>query len=1120
MKILRKIKLINWHYFANETITLQGSALLTGENGSGKSTILDALQFLLVGDSRKVRFNQSAHAETRRDLKGYLRCKTGHEGSGAEGYLRHGDFTSYIVLEFYDTRKKQPFLLGTVIDSYASGEHDPPRFFKIEDCPLEDHLFLDGNRPRNFRELKAYLSRRKGVDFYHTGEQWRTHLLAKLGHLSERFFSLLVKALSFTPITNIRQFVYDYILEENPINIEAMLDNLQQYRQLEALLVQTREKIARLEEINNKYREIQEVQNWIRAQDYIILRARVDEGREKVASLAQRIEELALQIGNTEKRLAELADLEDKNRHILETLIEARAHNAVRLTVEHLEREIQELEKQGQHLAVQAAQLIRWGQAEKEDLETAWKLAREQASCLGLNTSDLKPLEEALPYFEALAAGQQVSLPGEDYWRNLALRLKDLQEQVAQQSFLYQQKLQGLEAEKVQLQEELESLRKSKLVYDKSVTELRKAIAEEVKLGGEPVVPQVLCELLEIPNEKWQNAVEGYLNTQRFDLLVPPEAFDHALKVYEKRKYELRLSGVGLVNTGQVLQYLDQPIAGSLAEEVMTDNPYARGYINRLLGQVMKCESEQELKRHRIAITPTCMTYRNHTARQINFEVYRVPFIGQRALKKQRELKEARLAEVLQEIADLEAKKALCLRFLNCTGDKTERYSRMWETWMKLEELPGLQDRLATKRQELSLIDRTELEELEARIRQIRKEEENLRQEQERLQKQLGSYQADLRHLKEEEKARQEEGAVFIQQLEQFAQEDPQVAKAGENRYQEERRKKSNREIIDNFSLNRAGNLTRVERLKRELIELKTGYNNAYQFGGAPVAEDNAAYEAEYRKLVESELPEYEERISQARTAAEQEFKEHFVYKLREQIYSARRAFQDLNIVLNGITFGQDRYQFVYSPAKDLEDIYVMIMDQGLEQGLSLFSQVFQEKHKAALEELFSQILEVPEEEQAENIRRFTDYRTYLDYDIKIYHQNGDVSLFSKVCREKSGGETQTPYYVAIVASFLQLYCYNTLPEDSIRLVMFDEAFNRMDSDRIENTLLFINKLGLQLLAAAPTEKCELITPHVPTTILVLREGHHAWTVDYHQALKTSETALAEVAATEEKETA
>ncbi|MBD5548366.1 MAG: hypothetical protein HDQ97_13355 [Lachnospiraceae bacterium] len=38
-------------------------------------------------------------------------------------------------------------------------------------------------------------------------------------------------------------------------------------------------------------------------------------------------------------------------------------------------------------------------------------------------------------------------------------------------------------------------------------------------------------ELLEITDEQWRNVVEGYLNTQRFYILVEPENFDIALGI-------------------------------------------------------------------------------------------------------------------------------------------------------------------------------------------------------------------------------------------------------------------------------------------------------------------------------------------------------------------------------------------------------------------------------------------------------------------------------------------------------------------------------------------------------------------------------------------------------------
>ncbi len=38
MKTLTKVKLINWHTFSNEEFEIYKNALITGENGTGKST--------------------------------------------------------------------------------------------------------------------------------------------------------------------------------------------------------------------------------------------------------------------------------------------------------------------------------------------------------------------------------------------------------------------------------------------------------------------------------------------------------------------------------------------------------------------------------------------------------------------------------------------------------------------------------------------------------------------------------------------------------------------------------------------------------------------------------------------------------------------------------------------------------------------------------------------------------------------------------------------------------------------------------------------------------------------------------------------------------------------------
>lgn len=105
---LKKIRLINWHYLSNETIEVKDNILLTGQNASGKSTILDAITFILTGGDQT--FNLAANEKGKRDLKGYVKCKLGAED---KEYLRDGDVTGHICLEFYNETTEDTFVLYT-----------------------------------------------------------------------------------------------------------------------------------------------------------------------------------------------------------------------------------------------------------------------------------------------------------------------------------------------------------------------------------------------------------------------------------------------------------------------------------------------------------------------------------------------------------------------------------------------------------------------------------------------------------------------------------------------------------------------------------------------------------------------------------------------------------------------------------------------------------------------------------------------------------------------------------------------------------------------------------------------------------------------------------------------
>ena len=110
---------------------------------------------------------------------------------------------------------------------------------------------------------------------------------------------------------------------------------------------------------------------------------------------------------------------------------------------------------------------------------------------------------------------------------------------------------------------------------------------------------------------------------------------------------------------------------------------------------------------------------------------------------------------------------------------------------------------------------------------------------------------------------------------------------------------------------------------------------------------------------------------------------------------------------------------------------------------------------------------------------------------------DGSYSLYSKVCEEKSGGETQTPFYVTVAASFVQLYG-NNIGGEAAGLVMFDEAFNNMDDERIGGVLEFLRRLPLQIIIAAPPDKIQYISPAMEETLLVMTDEKVSYVEEYY----------------------
>ena len=197
-KILTRIQLINWHYFENERISVNGSTLISGENTAGKSTILDAVQLVLTTNTR--RFNVAANEKGNRSLKGYVRCKIGNVG---ETYLRNHVVPANVALEFYEEKGNRYFVIGVHMTSQDEESAVITKWY-AEECRLENLSFTVDNRPALADEFRIDGKRIRYIEQKNVA---RDRFKRRLGNLEDKFFDIIPKSLAFKPMDHVKEFI-------------------------------------------------------------------------------------------------------------------------------------------------------------------------------------------------------------------------------------------------------------------------------------------------------------------------------------------------------------------------------------------------------------------------------------------------------------------------------------------------------------------------------------------------------------------------------------------------------------------------------------------------------------------------------------------------------------------------------------------------------------------------------------------------------------------------------------------------------------------------------------------------------------------------------------------------
>ena len=317
MKKLKKILLINWLYFSKELIEVGDVNFLTGKNGAGKSTVIDALQIVLLGETNARNFNQAANEKSQRTLDGYLRADMDENNP----YSRRGkDFSSYIACEFQDEVEGTSFVTGVVFDCRSDGSRQERFFIYVGTLP--GNCFIVDGEAMEIPALRRYLKQNYAkAEIYDTQKEYRRNMLSRWNVHNEQVLRMMKKAVSFRPIVDIQKFITENICDipDKP-DIEAMQQNIRDYKRHELLAQRQEEKLAALQEIGRLYREMhQAIDRW-QVQSFLVLWAQKEIKQSQIHRLELEKAECTANLTATEDRIREIAtqitQKEDRRREL------------------------------------------------------------------------------------------------------------------------------------------------------------------------------------------------------------------------------------------------------------------------------------------------------------------------------------------------------------------------------------------------------------------------------------------------------------------------------------------------------------------------------------------------------------------------------------------------------------------------------------------------------------------------------------------------------------------------------------------------------------------------------------------------------------------------------------
>jgi uncharacterized protein YPO0396 len=1072
MRLVR-CELYNWGTFHGHVwgLDLKGdNTLLTGDIGSGKSTMVDAITTLLV-PAQKVSYNKAAGADAReRDLKSYV---LGHYKSERveSGYaarpvaLRDHNSYSVILGRFRNEGFDQDVTLAQVF-WLRELQGQPARFFVVADTPLSvtEHFKILGS---DFNALKKRLRSLPRVEVHDTFPPYGAAFRRRFGIETEQALDLFHQTVSMKSVGNLTDFVRQHMLEAFPVDsrIDALMAHFEDLDRAHEAVLKAKAQIERLQPLvsdcdqySSLAAEIEELRGRREA-----LRAFF--ARMKAELLQGRLESLKLDLSRLAERVASLKDAERAERQQRDDIKRAIAENGGD-RIENLKKEIDTKQRLKDERFARSEQYVR--------------LARE-ANIEGATDGD------------AFLANRRTIAAEHDAIEGQRAELQNVH---TEKSVLFS----GLKKQHDEIESEITSLRNRKSNIPTRILGIRENLCRALKID-ESVLP-FIGELVEVRQEEraWEGATERLLHNYALSILVPDEHYlsvagwverthlGDRLVYYRVRDDRRSASLSGLHPQSLVRKLAIRPDSDFYA---WIEADLARRF------DYACCETFDTFRREAKALTRAGQI-KSGGERHEKDDRYRLDdrtryVLGWSneakisALEQQAQGFQERLRVLAGELAQNQRRQ----KALEARQGKLQQLS-VFESFRDLDWKP-----LAVEIDSLQT-EKRQLEEDSDTLRTLNQQLANVEQNIEKTEGALRN--ANDEHSRTAERIEQatrllaecaEQAAVASEEVK--ARHFPALQRTldeADRRLSVESCDAREREMREHLQSQIDTSSKRIDRLREKIVEAMKGYNDAYP---SETKEIDVSVESalEYRKmladLMADGLPRFEARFKELLNENTIREIANFQSQLHLERQSIRERIDKINQSLREIDYNPNRF-IELNPEQSTDP---EIRDFQQELRACTEGTLTGSEESEYSEAKFLQVKRIIERFRGREgtseldkrwTRKVTDVRNWFVFSAsERWRDDGREHEHYTDSGGKSGGQKEKLAYTVLAASLAYQFGleWGETRSRSFRFVLIDEAFGRGSDESTRYGLELFRRLSLQLLVVTPLQKIHVIEPYI-----------------------------------------